>query len=274
MSRERFLAPGLGPFRADNLRPKDPYELSRGHAIRLSPTGGQGSNLQGGAYAILSSDPKVVRVGVDPGFKLDEASLRAPDIAILPENPPPGWVPGAPMLAIEYAGPGQDEAELQQKIQDFLAAGTEYLWIVRLVGPRRVEVYAKGRFSVAVDGDTLSAPEYLANPVPVRALFDDEEARALQLVNLLQRHGYRSLDDALGQARSAGREEGRDEGRQEGREEARRAAREGLLAAVSARGWALDDVARARVDAADQVALVRWLVRAVSASDLEDLFGG
>ena len=49
-----------------------------------------------------------------------------------------------PPLALEYASIGQDEDGLQREIVDFLAAGTQLVWVVRLVGPRRVEVYEPG----------------------------------------------------------------------------------------------------------------------------------
>jgi len=78
---------------------------------------------------------------------------------------------------------GQDETDLKIKIRKLLAAGARYVWVVRLIGPHRVEVYAKDEpmrlFSI---GDTLEAPGILRNPVPVRALFDDKEADRIVIV--------------------------------------------------------------------------------------------
>ena len=42
---------------------------------------------------------------------------------------------------MEYAGLGQDERELKDKIAELLAAGTRQVWVVRLIGPQRVEVH-------------------------------------------------------------------------------------------------------------------------------------
>jgi hypothetical protein len=219
----------------------------------------------------VASDPKVARAGVDPGYKLDDGTLRAPDVAILPADAGRGWIPGAPGLAFEYAGEGQDEAELRKKIAELLGAGTEYLWVVRLVGPRRVEAWEKGQYRLAVEGDLLEAPEYLQNPIPVSALFDDAQARELQLRNLLQRHGYLSLEEAVARSRQEGHAEGRQEGRQEGEASARAAAtsglRDALLAALSARGLPVDDDARSRVTAASYEQLLGWIVRAATAPD-------
>lgn len=267
MSSSRGLdAPG--PFRAEHLPPKSHYEISRGHAIRVAPTGGEGATAQGNAYAIIASDPKVRRAGTDPGFKLADGTLRAPDVAILPEDAPSGWIPGAPPLAFEYAGIGQDEEALQTKIGELIAAGTRYLWVVRLVGPHRVECYENGRFRVAVLGDVLSAPDLLENAIPVSALFDDDEAREMQLRNLLQRHGYRSIE-AVSEASFA---EGREQGREQGIEASRGVARDALLSALDARGLPPDDAHRDRIAKAELQTLLRWLVASGRASRLSEVF--
>jgi hypothetical protein len=99
-------------------------------------------------------------------------------------------------VAVEYADTGQDEADLQIKIRELLTAGTRHFWVVRLDGPRRVEVHQPDReMRLAHPGEQLEAPGILANPVPVEALYDREAARRVIFRNLLQRQGYASLDD-------------------------------------------------------------------------------
>ena len=81
-------------------------------------------------------------------------------------------------------------------IDELLAAGTRWAWLVRLVGPRRVEVYEKGRAPRVVGpGESLTAPGVLRNAVPIEALFEGGAALELTLRNLLQREGYEDLDD-------------------------------------------------------------------------------
>ncbi|MCB2262364.1 MAG: DUF4351 domain-containing protein, partial [Candidatus Thiosymbion ectosymbiont of Robbea hypermnestra] len=134
-------------------------------------------------------------------------NLRAPDIAVGNVPDEPGWISGAPPLAVEYADVGQDERDLQAKIRTLLGAGTRYVWVVRLTGPRRIEIYEPhASRSLAYPGQQLKAPGILANPVPVEALYDPEAAHETALRNLLQRRGYADLD--------AVREEGREEGEQ------------------------------------------------------------
>jgi len=195
-----------GPFRAEQLRCGDPYELDDGHPIECLPSGGRHSkaNLNGGLA--LETDPAVEAAGFDTGFTPDENNLRAPDIAVGNVPDEPGWVSGAPPLAVEYADIGQDERNLQKKIRTLLEAGTRYVWVVRLTGVRRVEVYEPHASPYLVyPGGQLEAPGILANPVPVEALYDPDAAHETALRNLLQRRGYPDLD--------AVREEGREEGK-------------------------------------------------------------
>ena len=158
---------------------------------------------------VLDSDPDAPPAGVDAGISPIPTMLRAPDIAVGGLANEPGWASTAPPLCVEYADRGQDEAELQKKIVELLRCGTQLVWVVRLVGPRRVEVHEPGKaMRLAVVGETLEAPGILRNAVPVEALYDREAAHHHTLTHLLQREGYENLD--------AVKSEGRDEGRKRG----------------------------------------------------------
>lgn len=197
-----------------------------GRAIQCLPTGGRGSRSHLTGAIVLDSDPGVEEAGVDTGFAPDDPAHRAPDIAVGDVPDGPGWVRGVPPLAVEYADIGRDEADLRRKIAELLP-GTRHLWVVRLAGPRRVEMHEPGSPArvVSYDGE-LNALGVLANPIPVAALYDRNVATRATLRNLLQRLGYSGLD--------AGREEGREEGRAE-------AATAGVLRVLDARGIALSD---------------------------------
>lgn len=85
-----------GPFRADQLRSGDPYELSNGHPILCLPKGGRAGRARSVGASVLASDPAGQDVGVDIGFSPSPETLRASDISVgeLPDQP--GWVQGAP----------------------------------------------------------------------------------------------------------------------------------------------------------------------------------
>ena len=180
-----------GPFYAESVREGDPYELSNGHPIECLPSGGRHSraNLTGGL--VLETDPEVDSAGVDTGYASDPKTLRAPDIAVGNVPDEPGWVEGVPPLAVEYADSGQDEGDLRVKIDTLLAGGTRYIWVVRLSGPRQVEVYEPGKpLRILRHGQELRAPGVLKNPIPVEALYDTDAAHRTALRNLLQRHVF------------------------------------------------------------------------------------
>ena len=154
---------------------------------------------------MLASDPGVRDVGVDVGFSPSPETLRAPDLSVGEMPDLPGWVQGAPPLAVEYADTCQDEEELQVKMQELFAAGTRYIWVVRLNGPRRVEVHQPGaKLRIANAGEQLEAPGILANPVPVEALWDREAGRQVTFRNLLQRQGYANLEEVRAQGELQG----------------------------------------------------------------------
>ncbi|MGK4001776.1 hypothetical protein WMF31_04060 [Sorangium sp. So ce1036] len=174
------------------------------------PSGARASSLKLLGAAVVAWDPAVSEVGVDTGYSPAPGMLRAPDVAV--GNVPaalPGWAPGTPALAIEYAEVGHDEARLSQKIRDLLGAGTRWLWIVRLGAPRHVEVHAPHEPPRRVfPGDWLRAPGVLQNPVPVEALYDRAAAQQALLASLLQREGYASLASLRQQGLREGRCEG------------------------------------------------------------------
>lgn len=249
-----------GPFRVEHLREGDRYELSQGHPIHCAPSGRDhaGRNLSGGGA--LETDPGVEWAGVDAGFAPEDDTLRAPDVAVAAAGDERGWIPGVPPLAVEYAGPSQDEQELKEKIRELLAHGTQHLWVVRLVGPRRVEVHQPNQPPrILGPGDVLTAPGILRNPVPVEALYDRDASHRVMLRNLLQRAGYDSIEAIRAQGLHDGIES---------------ALVESILDLLSDRGLTLNDEQRARIAAChDRVQLKTWLRAAVRVSDPAELFG-
>jgi Putative restriction endonuclease len=252
-----------GPFRAEQIRPGDPYELSNGHAVHCLPTGSRGGKATSVGDGVLASDPAVQDVGVDVGFSPSPEILRAPDLSVGEIPDQPGWSQGAPALAVEYADTGQDEGELRIKIQELFAAGTRHVWVVRLTGPRRVEAHQPGqKVRIANPGEQLEAPGILANPVPVEALYDREAARRVIFRNLLQRQGYASLDDVRAEGEAEGEIRGRAEGEVRGRAEGEiQGLRRAIVAVCAGRGLAVDDDLKAALAGADDPAVLESALR-------------
>lgn len=259
--------PGAGPVTVDQLRDGEPYELHEGRPIYVAPTGADGTWRVTLGSQILNTDPQVKKAGVEAGYALDEHTLRAPDIAVGDMPDAPGWIKGAPLLAVEYASTGQDEAQLQLKIKELLTAGTRYVWVVRLLGVRRVEIHEPGApMRVAQIGEELLAPEVLQNPIPVEAMFEPSVAHDMTLRNLLQRKGYRDLDDL----RETERKEGRQQGFEDGQVQTLRSALQTIL---NTRGLAMGPAESERMASCRDVALLeRWLGRAVTARTAPEVF--
>jgi Uma2 family endonuclease len=258
-----------GPFRAEQLHSGDPYELSHGHSIYCLPTGGRGSRNMGHAFQVLDTDPDVDSAGVDTGFSPEPNMLRAPDVAVGNVPNTPGWVAGVPPLAVEYADTGQDEKSLAQKIQDLLSHGTQYIWVVRLSGPRLVEVYEPNKpMRRVMPGGILTAPGVLRNPIKVEALYDREVAHEATLNNLLQRYGYESVADIYTKGALEGKAEGITKGKAEGKVEGTATV---LKRQIIRRFGKITKWAESRIDKADVAQLEAWADAIFDAKSIKDL---
>jgi Uma2 family endonuclease len=78
----------------------------------------------------------------ETGFRLSRSpdTVRAADAAFVradripPGGPPAGYFEGAPDLAVEVVSPGDTVQEVEDKVDDYLAAGARMVWVVN---PRR-----------------------------------------------------------------------------------------------------------------------------------------
>jgi hypothetical protein len=255
MGRHPTSAPG--PFRASQIRDGDPYELSNGHSIQCMTAGNRHARAQTAGTRVLATDPATGGdVGIDAGIAFnDDKNLRAPDLAVGGVKPVPGWQRTFPPLAVEYADNGQDEADLQLKISELLTGGTQYIWVVRLVGPLRVEVHTRDKpMRVYGPDDELKAPGVLKYPVPVLALCDTSAADAATLRNLLDRYGYESVEEI--------EQKKFEEGRAAGIAEA-------IVDRFDERGLAVSEVEAATIRGClDVERLRRWLRRAATAESV------
>ncbi len=106
-------------------------------------------------------------------------------------------------------------------------------------------------------GEELEAPGILRNPVPVEALYDWEVGREITLRNLLQRHGYDSLE--------AVRAEG-------GATTEIETLRRSILEVLAARSLDAEDDCRAMIGSCQNVdVLTRWLRRAATVNSSADV---
>jgi Uma2 family endonuclease len=145
---QQVTADELFARRKDGFR----YELVKGELRKMSPAGSEHGAIIVNITLLLGQYVKANSLGVcfgaETGFKIasDPDTVRAPDVAFVRREriPESGitkkfW-PGAPDLAVEVLSPGDSLEEVEEKVEDWLSAGTRAVWVV---SPKRrgVTVY-------------------------------------------------------------------------------------------------------------------------------------
>ena len=121
------------------------YELVRGELVKMAPAGAQHGKI---ALSVGTSLRNYVRANgsgeayaAETGFLIgtDPDHVRAPDAAFVRQErveaagEVQGYFPGAPDLAVEVISPNDRFADVEEKVADWLAAGSA---MVVLVNPR------------------------------------------------------------------------------------------------------------------------------------------
>jgi Uma2 family endonuclease len=145
---QHMTADELFAMRDDGFR----YELVKGELRRTPLAGAEHGMICVNVMMTLGRHIKLHSLGLGfgtgTGFKLgsDPDTVRAADVAFvarerIPESgiPETFW-PGAPDLAVEVLGPDETYSEVEEKIDDWLDAGSRAVWIVN-PERRRVTVY-------------------------------------------------------------------------------------------------------------------------------------
>ena len=161
------------------------YELIRGELKKMPPTGYAHGKYELSIGASLANHVKANRLGDasggDAGFKLESNPdhVRAPDVAFVRRErvetlgEVSGFFPGAPDLAIEIISPNDRYSEVEEKVADWLAAGT---LAVIVVDPRRRNVKISRSLVDAIvltEADTLAVEDVVPGwRMPVRDIFE------------------------------------------------------------------------------------------------------
>ena len=124
------------------------------------------------------------RVGVEIGYVLglsrDPRRTRAPDVSFINNarlersgKTPRGFVLGVPDLAVEVESV-QRPKKLQQRIQDYLDAGTPLVWVIHSETSAATVYRHDGTAQLLRETDVLEGEDVLPGlQIPLRELFDD-----------------------------------------------------------------------------------------------------
>lgn len=129
-------------------------ELSEGLLVREpQPEARHGAVVVNVLRALdaVARDRQLGRVVVEAGFLLSETppTVRRPDAAFVSfgrwpaDSLPDGFWPFAPDLAVEVVSSSNTAADMQEKVLQYLAAGTDIVWVVQ-PRTRTVEVWRPG----------------------------------------------------------------------------------------------------------------------------------
>ena len=108
-------------------------------------------------------------VAVETGFLLadDPPTVRGPDVAFIsrqrlpPEGIPDGFWRMGPDLAVEIVSPSNTAADIQEKVLEYLAAGSRIVWVVH-PRSRSVTIYrSRDDIRVLVESESLEGEDVL-----------------------------------------------------------------------------------------------------------------
>lgn len=161
-------------------------ELVRGEMMVMDPAGFAHGELAGRIFAILYNYVSKNNLGkvyaAETGFVLshDPDTVRAPDAAFVTteraqaQKRHRGFFDGAPDLAVEVASPSESSDDIQDKMLDYLEAGTR---MVIYLHPRTKTItvyYSLDHIRVLTLKDTLDGGDLLPGlSAPLQEIFID-----------------------------------------------------------------------------------------------------
>lgn len=160
------------------------YELVQGELRRMSPAGHHHGRLVLNITTPLDQYVRTHQLGAvyaaETGFQLtsDPDTVRAADVAFVRQErvaavgDTDGYWPGAPDLAVEVVSPNDLYTEIEDKVSDWLDAGTR---MVVIVNPRKqsVTVYrSRTDITLLTADNTLDGADVVSGwQIAIRSLF-------------------------------------------------------------------------------------------------------
>jgi len=148
------------------------YELVDGEVVEMAPVfrrHGRTSVNISTAFNLYSRQRGVGYAEVEVGYIVRQGpdTVRGPDVSFVlndSDEYDDGFVPGAPDIAVEVVSPSNTAAEMERKIREYLAAGSQRVWVVYPATPttgRRVVIHRPDGVTATYTGDDVITDEEL-----------------------------------------------------------------------------------------------------------------
>ena len=160
------------------------YELVDGEVVEIAPVfrrhGRTASNIAT-AFNIYSRRTGVGWSEVEVGYTVRSGpdTVRGPDVSLVlgsrtqDDEHESGFVIGSPDIAVEVVSPSNTAAEIERKVAEYLAAGSQRVWIA-YTSTRTVAVHRANGTTINYAGDDVITDEELLPGFtpPLSEIFD------------------------------------------------------------------------------------------------------
>ena len=145
------------------------YELVDGEVIELAPPNDEHGEIAGYTVTAFNNYARprgIGRARVETGYRLRTGpdTVRGPDVSFVfrprVEGRGSGFPVGAPDIAVEVVSPSDTAAELARKVAEYLAAGSQRVWVV-YPSVRQVLVHRADGSVLSYGGDDVITDEEL-----------------------------------------------------------------------------------------------------------------
>ena len=160
-------------------------ELVKGELVKMTPAGSEHGEVALAIGSLVREFARHHNLGktyaAETGFVLSRNpdTVRAPDAAfvsaerVMHQERREGFFDGAPDLAVEVVSPADTDEDVEEKVLEYLQAGTRLVWVVR---PRTKTITAYRSLTnirVLTLQDTLDGADVLPGfAVPVKEIFE------------------------------------------------------------------------------------------------------
>lgn len=163
-------------FQDDGMK----HELLKGEHIVLPPARSRHTRIQQKLSDVLRPyvrEHELGEVHIEAGFRLSSDTWLQPDVSFLraaqlQASDPDGYYEGAPAMAIEVASESNTAAQLDLKMEQYFAHGSEEVWVV-YPKTRRIRLHYPDGDSKTVSSTELRSDLFPGWSIAVDSLFDD-----------------------------------------------------------------------------------------------------